>query len=206
MALVRPSPDRCACGNIKSQVAKTCLDCRRKRVDATCKFCGGRFLHKPSRPRSACSAGCARQLRARGSSDKQSRKVDTVCQHCGKAKRVSPVYANRRFCSPRCAYDANSGPANAQWKGGVTSAHQRFFSSMDWKRACQRVWARDRRTCQRCGDVHDRSKRQHEVHHIAVWAKHPELRLDAKNLILLCYGCHKFVHSKRNTSGELIRR
>lgn len=206
MALFRPSPDQCACGNPKSQVAKVCLDCRRKRVSATCQSCGNSFQHKPSRPRSACSPECAHRLRARGSAVSQSRKVDLVCQHCGKTKRVSPVYAARRFCSSRCAYDANSGAANPSWKGGVTPEHQQFFASLAWKRMCQRIWARDRRTCQRCGEVWDGSGKLHEVHHIAVWAQFPDLRLEPENLKLLRYSCHKFVHSKRNTTGELIRR
>lgn len=204
--MLRPSRELCACGNTKSQVAAICLECRRKRVAAICRACGRKCEHKPSRPRAACSSSCADQLRAVGSRNTQCRKVALVCQRCGRTKRVSPAYASRRFCSSRCHYEHNRGPANAAWKGGVTSEHQRFFASVEWKRVCQRVWARDRRTCQRCGTVHNGRGPVHEVHHVAVWTTFPELRIDLGNLRLMCRGCHRFIHSRSNTAGEFLWR
>ena len=123
------------------------------------------------------------------------------CRWCRKHKLVSPVYASRTYCSRYCAARAKSGPSSPSWKGGITTEHQRFYTSRDWKLACRDVWARERGCCERCGI---RAWRGHEVHHHKTWAKHPTLRLDRTNLALLCCGCHDFVHSKRNTRREFL--
>ncbi len=66
----------------------------------------------------------------------------------------------------------------------------------------QHVWERDEATCGRCGKRYNGEKRFH-IHHITPFEK-KDRRLDITNLILLCAGCHKFVHSKMNISGEFI--
>ena len=201
----RESKEICACGSVKSQVAKICLGCRRKRVSVICGACGERFECRPSQMREACCRECAYRLRARRSSNTQSKRVELVCEHCGKRKLVSPAYSTRRFCSPNCANAANTGENNPRWKGGITSEHQAFFSSPEWKRVCASVWARDRRTCRRCGAVHNGAGQLHEVHHTGSWAKFPEHRLNLDNLVLLCRKCHRWIHSRDNTRREFIR-
>lgn len=105
-----------------SQVAKQCLSCRRSRATAICQCCGNRFDHVPSRPRAACSRDCAYKLRGKSSGNSQSRKVSLVCEYCGRIKQVSPVYAERRYCSRDCSSRARSGSGNQNWKGGITSS------------------------------------------------------------------------------------
>src|SRR6185295_8351265 len=200
--MFRPSKDRCSCGNPKSQVAAICLACRRKRVVAACRACGRAFEHAPSRPRLACSPTCADRLRANGSRDTQSRKVAFVCKRCGTERLVSPSRNRGGYCSSRCAADARMGAGNRRWKGGVTSKQRLFFGSSEWKRICRDIWARDRGRCRLCRKRPERG----EVHHIATWGRFPKLRTDPGNLILLCYGCHKWVHSRTNTEGRFIRR
>lgn len=202
---IRPAKHRCACGAEVSQVAKQCLACRRKRVSVRCEVCGTGFECKPHKVKRTCSRQCADRLRAAGSSATQSRKVALVCEHCGRERMVSPTYSGRRFCSTKCRAARMVGENSPSWKGGITSEHQRFFSSPDWKLVCQSVWARDRRTCQRCGKVHERGEKLHEVHHVGSWAKFHDLRLELSNLALLCFDCHKFVHSRRNSGHEFIR-
>jgi hypothetical protein len=34
----------------------------------------------------------------------------------------------------------------------------------------------------------------------------PDLRFDLTNLVLLCLDCHRFVHSRENTSSEFVLR
>ena len=203
--MLRPSKSLCLCGNAMSQIAKQCKECRTRRITAKCECCGSEFQYKPSKPKRTCSGKCADRLRADASSSTQCRKVALICQSCGTSKQVSPSYATRKYCSTACASVGKSGANNHFWKGGITSAHQSFFASTEWKSICRIVWARDRRVCQRCGDIHEKGKRLHEVHHIASWAKFPELQRDIANLVLLCYGCHKFVHSRENELGEFIR-
>lgn len=85
-----------------------------------CEICGSAFRSRKSRSKRTCSRPCSDRLRAVASSRTQSRKVALVCKQCGRRKLVSPVYASRRFCSPRCGYDFNSGPRNPNWRGGIT--------------------------------------------------------------------------------------
>lgn len=183
-----------------SQVAKQCLSCRRSRATAICQCCGNRFDHVPSRPRAACSRDCAYKLRGKSSGNSQSRKVSLVCEYCGRIKQVSPVYAERRYCSRDCSSRARSGSGNQNWKGGITSEHQSFYSSQEWRNKCAEIWRRERGVCQRCGNRCESG----EVHHIRTWATHPDIRLDSSNLALLCVGCHKWVHSKRNSSRAFL--
>lgn len=185
-----------------SQVAKQCLECRRKKVDAVCANCGCGFQHKPSKPRASCSPACAYALRGRASGDTQSRKVDLVCKWCGKSKQVSPVYASRQYCSRACTAAARSGENSRTWKGGVTSKHQAFFGCKEWKLKCREVYARDRGLCQRCGTR--RENGGGHVHHIKSWARHADERLNSGNLVLLCVACHKWVHSKRNHDKQFL--
>src|SRR5690625_2959962 len=202
--LFRPSKIKCKCGNQMSQVAKQCLECRRRKVKISCEECGAEFECAPSRIKKTCSSDCAYRLRARNSANTQSKKTPLKCENCGKTKLVSPAYSTRRFCSTKCSYAFRTGEKSSNWKGGITSEHHKFYSSKEWKEACRRVWARDRRVCQRCGKTHERGEKLHEVHHIGSWVKFTELRTEISNLVLLCYECHKFVHSRKNKLREFI--
>ncbi|MBK8773017.1 MAG: HNH endonuclease [Rhizobiales bacterium] len=196
----RPSKQHCHCGAVMSQVAKQCLACRRATVSAECKHCGKHFQHVPSRPRTACSPECAYILRGLASRNTQSRKVDVVCEQCGRIKQVSPVYASRRYCSRACTALARSGAGNQNWKGGITTEHQAFYASTRWRKKCHSIWKRERGICQRCNERCITG----EVHHIHTWVARPDLHLASSNLALLCTGCHKWVHSKRNASRAFL--
>lgn len=201
----RPAKSLCKCGNQKSQVANVCLACARPRIAGKCKSCGVAISYPPSRPRLACGVECAYRLRSTGSANTQCRKIIIACERCGKERHLSPSNSNRRFCSTICAYASNFGARNRNWKGGITSEWQRFYTSTPWVRICRVIRKRDKNCCQRCGRPEQDGKTGHDVHHIAGWKHFPELRLDAANLILLCRGCHRFIHSKSNTDGRFIR-
>jgi len=94
------------------------------------------------------------------------------------------------------------GDKNPHWRGGITPERQALYSSTDWADLVKRVWERDEATCGRCGKRYNGEKRFH-IHHITPFEK-KDRRLDITNLILLCAGCHKFVHSKMNIGGEFI--
>lgn len=98
------------------------------------------------------------------------------------------------------------GKLNPRWLGGITPERQEFYTSQEWKNACYDVWKRDNATCQRCGVVKgDNGCIPFHVHHIVGFAD-KELRADVSNLVLLCEACHLFIHSKRNTTNELIQK
>ncbi len=93
-----------------------------------------------------------------------------------------------------------------QWKGGITPERQRFYASDQWKRVCVKVWHRADAACERCGKHHNTAKRRgtFAIHHIKSFAVR-SLRARLSNLVLLCSGCHKFVHSKKNTRQVFIK-
>lgn len=97
------------------------------------------------------------------------------------------------------------GELNPMWKGGVTPDRQAFYTSQKWKNACSEVWKRDKATCQRCGLYkEDSPDMPYHIHHIRSFAD-KKLRADPENLVLLCEGCHHFVHSKENKNHEFIQ-
>jgi len=82
------------------------------------------------------------------------------------------------------------GPNNSSWKGGITPINILARSSRRIKNLRLRVFRRDKFSCAICectGGVLN-------MHHIKEWAKYPKLRYIEKNLITLCYECHRRVH------------
>jgi hypothetical protein len=89
------------------------------------------------------------------------------------------------------------------WRGGISAERQALYASSEWKKAAQAVYARDKKTCQRCG------KRRHEgdafdIHHIVPFEV-ARLRTELSNLVLLCEPCHYWVHSKENTERLWVK-
>ncbi len=95
------------------------------------------------------------------------------------------------------------GAENPSWKGGVAPERQRVYRSGVWKDVVKAVYERDAYTCVRCGSG-KKSARGLHAHHVRPWADHPELRMDAANLVTLCRSCHGWVHSNANEHGELL--
>lgn len=98
----------------------------------------------------------------------------------------------------------HEGAVPPTWKGGITPERQGVYSSKEWVEAVKIIWKRDNATCQICGkhQSQHREKKFH-IHHIESFMV-KEKRTDPDNLVLLCPDCHKFVHSKKNTSKIFI--
>jgi thymidylate synthase (FAD) len=94
------------------------------------------------------------------------------------------------------------GNLSPNWKGGVSTERQGFYSNKEWKNACTQVWKRDKATCQRCEIKADEGVPLH-IHHIESFAN-KKLRSDINNLILLCKVCHNWVHSRKNLKKEFL--
>jgi len=99
----------------------------------------------------------------------------------------------------------HEGVKNGMWKGGITPERQSVYSSIEWSNAVKAVWKRDNATCQRC-KIHQSKIREKKfnIHHIVSFMN-KDLRTNTNNLILLCYDCHKWVHSKKNINKEFIK-
>ena len=93
----------------------------------------------------------------------------------------------------------STGENNPNWKGGITSKRQAFYSSAEWKKACSAVYKRDKAQCQRCGIKNESL----HVHHIVSF-ENKKLRAKVDNLVLLCADCHHWVHSNENINKEYI--
>jgi len=93
----------------------------------------------------------------------------------------------------------HTGKKNPNWRGGCTPDRQAFYSSEEWGKVVQKVWARDEYRCQLCGA----SEHGLHIHHIIPFSEKAH-RADPDNLVLLCRKCHNFVHSTRNVEGVFL--
>jgi hypothetical protein len=110
-----------------------------------------------------------------------------------KASRPKPYLRGKRN-----GMSGRTGTSNPNYRGGTSPERQRLYASGEWKELVRQVYARDRYTCQRCGESHTSRNKLH-AHHIKTWAEYPALRFEISNLITLCNHCHNWVHSSGNT-------
>lgn len=83
--------------------------------------------------------------------------------------------------------------------GWEPQTHAEMLASIEWREIKHFVYERDNHTCQRCGG----KNRKWIVHHILPFHWHIEV-LSPKYLILLCTGCHIWVHSRNNLTTEFL--
>lgn len=95
------------------------------------------------------------------------------------------------------------GRLNPNYKDSFSPERQRIYAGSKWKALEQLVFKRDRGACRRCGKSHLGPRSLH-AHHVAPWAGNPNLRFDPDNIITLCSGCHRWVHSRKNTAKEYV--
>lgn len=98
------------------------------------------------------------------------------------------------------------GAVHPNWKGGLTPERQAFYCSLEWKACVVAVWKRDDATCQRCKLDHRsvlRGTIGFHIHHIDSFSIR-DRRACVDNLVLLCAGCHKWVHSNKNSTGLFL--
>lgn len=69
-----------------------------------------------------------------------------------------------------------------------------FRRTPEYRKWRNEVYKRDNYTCQICGQKGGKLN----AHHIKLFSKHKELRIDVKNGITLCEKCHKEIHRGNN--------
>jgi 5-methylcytosine-specific restriction endonuclease McrA len=163
------------------------------RVPCVCDHCGKTFLRKRGLVAGAnlhyCSAACYHAAHPR--------EETRACPNCGKTFTAMPSRIKKSgtiYCSSACHGEAMTSENSPAWKGKNTKQrHQNREEArayQHWRRA---VRDRDNHTCQYCGTTEGTM----HAHHINPWKHFPELRFDVSNGVLLCYQCHRRVHTKR---------
>jgi predicted Zn-ribbon and HTH transcriptional regulator len=128
------------------------------------------------------------------------RKCTIRCEkgHEYEAKPINFVHKGRR-CPP-CHYESIRGEGHWNYNPNLTQEERetmRAFTGYDrWQQA---IKARDKYTCQCCGD-----KRGGNLvsHHLNGWNIDKENRLNLDNGVTLCESCHKDFHSKYGYGGN----
>ena len=84
--------------------------------------------------------------------------------------------------------------------GWTPKTHAELTNSTEWYELKQFIYERDDNTCQRCNE----SNKRMIVHHVLPFHWHIEV-LNPKYCILLCTGCHVWVHGyKTNINMEFL--
>lgn len=90
------------------------------------------------------------------------------------------------------AYGRNqTGPANANWKGGITNSNQKKRNDPRMKEWRQAVFERDRFTCQDCG-----TKGYLQAHHVVPVSEDLNKAFDVENGKTVCVECHEKIHGR----------
>lgn len=82
------------------------------------------------------------------------------------------------------------GQNHWNWKGGVSDEAHRIRNSAEYKQWRNKVFERDRYTCQNCGQRGGKLN----AHHIVAFSLNHQLRFDLGNGITLCKKCHTRMH------------
>jgi hypothetical protein len=109
------------------------------------------------------------------------------CSNCGveRTTRIRDGCLQRKCFS--CSVTSRNGPANPNWKGGITPESRRLRQSDAYKAWRTAVFQRDNFTCVCCGQYGGNL----HAHHIKPWSTHPRLRFEVANGQTLCVSCHK---------------
>ncbi len=92
---------------------------------------------------------------------------------------------------------AMQGENNHQWKGGVTRWRQALNNSPEYKEWRQKVYRRDKWSCQKCGKRSHGKGGEIHAHHIIPVSENHDLIFDIENGITLCPDCHQIIHLER---------
>jgi hypothetical protein len=140
-----------------------------------------------------------------------------VCKICGLkfecGRRTDKQWKVAKYCSVKCLVKSkigvkmpwmavvlaqnrkhHKGKKHWNWKGGITPYHHRLRQSTRYITWRNKVYKRDRWTCQKCG----KKCRSETIvaHHKKNFLYFPKLRYNISNGVTLCRSCHKKVHKR----------
>lgn len=112
-------------------------------------------------------------------------------------KRIEKLTGRKRPDFERVAMSKRSprGKDHHWWKGGVADKNELARRTLEYKIWREKVFSRDKWTCQHCGHRNKSGVRKNlNAHHIKPFSKNKKLRTDINNGITLCEDCHKITH------------
>ena len=135
-------------------------------------------------------------------------RINIFCKYCGKRFQINKSdyerdKYRRKFCSKKHYskwQEKNTcGTASPVWKG-QTSKNNLLRMRKKYKIWRDKVFKRDKYTCQRCGEHSEINQGSVHLsaHHKKSFAENPSLRYKLSNGITLCRKCHSKIHNGRN--------
>lgn len=152
-----------------------------RRVTRNCAFCGKEFQTYKHTIEEGYGLFCSHACK----SQSQIKRIEVICKSCGKPFLVRPSEVKKgvKYCSWDCRKLGIRGPGNPAWKD------DKNYRGYDWDKSREKALGRDENSCQVCGKTPSCV-----VHHIEKYDRH-ENNNELHNLVTLCVGCHKRVHS-----------
>jgi thymidylate synthase (FAD) len=96
------------------------------------------------------------------------------------------------------------GELSPNFVDGSSPDRQMMYSRCEGKEFIREALRVGNYICARC--FADKTKDNPlNVHHLKPWAGNPLLRFELSNVVVLCRKCHRYVHSKNNTTKEFIK-
>ncbi len=87
--------------------------------------------------------------------------------------------------------ECKKGSNNPFWRGGISKERDKYYRSYKYRIWREKVFARDRFTCQYCGSKNGNGEEIYlEAHHIKPFNKFKELVYMVSNGLTLCKKCH----------------
>lgn len=158
----------------------------------TCEVCNKLFKTWPSENYRTCSRECGSILQRKSITGKP--KSTEHRKNISEALKNSEAAKKTQFKKGKDnpAYGRNqTGPANNNWKGGVTNTNQKRRNDprlVEWRKA---VMERDNFTCQDCGAIG-----YLQAHHIVPFSEDFSKAFDVNNGKTVCVPCHEKIHGK----------
>jgi predicted HNH restriction endonuclease len=167
------------------------------KVSTNCVVCNREIYDWPSRKRKVCSKECEKRYLSFNLKEKYKKGEIFGIEHranISKALKTSEKAKKQHFKkgveNPNYGRD-QTGPANANWKGGITNSNQKKRNDprmAEWRQA---VFERDGYTCQDCG-----AKGYLQAHHLIPISEDLSKAFDIENGKTVCVECHEKIHSR----------
>ena len=163
------------------------------KIKKECEVCNKSFELWPSENwKRTCSRACGSIIQRKSLIGKS--KTEEHRRNLSESMKNSEANKKTRFKKGKenPAYGRNqTGPANHNWKGGITNTNQKRRNDprlIKWRKA---VFERDSFKCQDCGSIG-----YLHAHHIIPVSKDCSRAFDVDNGKTVCVPCHEKIHGR----------